>query len=174
MSTNRSYILEVKNKDTRRTSRTHVLKWVSDSTRMESAECLRFRSLFLERKGGLGNWLDYNFHILIKFSYCNILGFKFPFFIVRMPYLTSSISTSSSIFYGSKFPWITWCTLRVTDFMPKPSQLYTRMVTRGRNKASILPQIKKAFQKYPEPFSKYCKSYDKIINESKKQLCTNI
>ena len=35
------------------------------------------------------------------------------------------------------------CTLRLTDFVPKPYQLYTRMVTESGNKPSILRQTKK-------------------------------
>ena len=91
---------------------------------------------------------------------------KFPFFIVRMPYLSSNIP--SSLFYGSifsEFLLIASCTLRLAHFVPKPSQLYTRMVTQVGNKASALRQKKKAFQRYPETFSKYSKAYDGIINE---------
>ena len=41
------------------------------------------------------------------------------------------------------------CTLRLTDFVPKASQLYARMITKGGNKANILRLIKKkTFQKY--------------------------
>ena len=40
------------------------------------------------------------------------------------------------------------CTLRLTDFVPKASQLYARMITQGGNKANILRLIKKTFQKY--------------------------
>ena len=83
-----------------------------------------------------------------------------------MPYLSSNIP--SSIFYGSilsDFLRIARCTLRLTNFVPKTSQLYARMITQCGNKASILRQIKKAFQRYPETFSKYCKTYDELINE---------
>ena len=45
------------------------------------------------------------------------------------------------------------------------SQLYTRMVTKGGDMASILHQIKEAFQRFPEGFSKYFKAYDEIINK---------
>ena len=47
---------------------------------------------------------------------------KFPFFIVRIPYLSSNIP--SSIFYGSKFLEflrIALCTLRLKDVVPKAS-----------------------------------------------------
>ena len=45
------------------------------------------------------------------------------------------------------------------------SQLYTRMVTQGGDKTSILRQTKKSFQKYPETLSKHCKTHDELINE---------
>ena len=62
---------------------------------------------------------------------------KFPFFIVRMLHLSSNIP--SSIFYSSIF----------SEFVTKGFQLYTRTIRHGGNKASILPQ--------------YCKTYDKLI-----------
>ena len=83
-----------------------------------------------------------------------------------MPDLSSNIP--SSAFYGSifsEFLRIARCTRRLTDFVPKAFQLYTRMIAQGGNKRSILRQINKAFQKYPETFSKYSKTYDKSINE---------
>ena len=67
-----------------------------------------------------------------------------------MPYLSSNIP--SSIFYGlifSEFLLIASCTLRLADFVPKPSQLYTGMVTQTGNKASALRQIKKSIPKIP-------------------------
>ena len=69
---------------------------------------------------------------------------KFPFFVIRMLYRSSNVP--SSIFYGSifsEFLQIARCTLRLTKFIPKAPQLYTRMVTQGGNKASILRQLKK-------------------------------
>ena len=73
---------------------------------------------------------------------------KFPFFIVRMYYLSSNIP--SSLFCGSilsEFQQIAQCSLNIlSDFVPKASQLYqlyTRIVTQGRNKVSIQGQIKK-------------------------------
>ena len=52
---------------------------------------------------------------------------------------------SSSIFHSSifsEFLQIARCTLRMTNFVPKASQLYTRMITQGGNKANNLRQIK--------------------------------
>ena len=48
--------------------------------------------------------------------------------------------------------------------MPKASQLYTRMVVQGGNKARILCKIKNTFQRYLETFSEYCKTYDETID----------
>ena len=45
--------------------------------------------------------------------------------------------------------------LSLTDFVPKTSEVYTRMVTQGGNMEYILRQIRKVFQRYPEAFSKY-------------------
>ena len=90
---------------------------------------------------------------------------KLPCFSIYMPYLSRNIP--SSILYGSifsEFLRIARCTLRLTNFEPKAFQLYTRMVTQGGNKASILRQIKKAFQIHHKTFSKYRKTYDEIIN----------
>ena len=73
-------------------------------------------------------------------------GNKFPFFIVLVPYMSNNIP--SSIFYGSihsEFLRIARC----TDFVPKASQLYTRMVTRGRIK---YPTSEKKFQRSTEIF----------------------
>lgn len=66
---------------------------------------------------------------------------KFPFLVVCVCYLSSNIP--SSVFYGSilsGFLKIAACTLALTDFMPEASQLYTRMVTQVRIKASLNSQ----------------------------------
>ena len=39
------------------------------------------------------------------------------------------------------------------------------MLTQRVDKASILGQIKKSLQRYPETFSRYCNAYDQIINK---------
>ena len=87
---------------------------------------------------------------------------KLSFLIVHMLYLLNNFP--SSIFCDSVFSellGINWCTLRLTNFMPKAPQWYTRLVKEGGNKTSILPQIKEAFQK----FFKCCKKYDKIFHK---------
>ena len=68
---------------------------------------------------------------------------KFHFFTVRIPL---------SIFCGSifsEFLRIAQCTLRLKDCLRKASQFYTRMITQGGNKSSILRQIKKSIPNIP-------------------------
>ena len=60
---------------------------------------------------------------------------KFPFFIVRMPYLLSNIP--SSIFYGSIFSEFLRTARGTRCLVSKTSQLYARMVTNAKNKESI-------------------------------------
>ena len=89
---------------------------------------------------------------------------KFPFFIIRMPHLSSNIP--SSIFYGSvfsEFLRIARCTLIFEDFIPRASELYSRMRSQGGDSRSILKQIKKALLRYPDVFKKYGKIYEEIV-----------
>ena len=87
-----------------------------------------------------------------------------------MSYLSNNIPLS--IFCGSIFSdllWVAWCTLILLDFVPKSSQLYTSIITQGGsilNQATILSLEKEVFQRYPEKFSKYYKTYDKLINDA--------
>ena len=67
-----------------------------------------------------------------------------------MLYLSSNIQ--SSTFYGTEFLQTGRYTLGLTDFVSKASQLYTRIVTQGGNKISIIREIKKVFQRYTESF----------------------
>ena len=105
--------------------------------------------LELEDQGINATFLDLDITNENNMFLCKLFGKrdKFHFFIVCMPYLLSSIPSifCSSIF--SESLQIAWFTQRLTDFVPMTSQLYTRMVTQGANSASILHQIKKAFQK---------------------------
>jgi len=91
---------------------------------------------------------------------------KFPFFIVRMPHLQSNIP--SSIFYGSifsEFLRIARCTLKFQHFLPRASELYQRMISQGANGTSINRQILKGFQRYPDIFKKYGKTYYELIED---------
>ena len=61
-----------------------------------------------------------------------------------------SSNIPSLILYASIFSAllkIVQCTLRLTDFVPKASQLHTRMLTYGGNKTNVLQQIKKRHSK---------------------------
>ena len=80
----------------------------------------------------------------------------FPFSIVRMPDLSSNIP--NHVFYGSimsEFLRIARCTLLLSDFIPRASALYKRMITQGGCKIRVLRQIEKAMSRHPEPFVKF-------------------
>ncbi len=89
----------------------------------------------------------------------------FPFTIVRMPDLSGNIP--SYIFYGSimsEFLRIARCTLLLSDFIPRASVLYKRMMKQGGSKNMVLRQIRKAISRHPEPFQKYNSPPNRIIN----------
>ena len=80
----------------------------------------------------------------------------FPFFIVRMPQLSSNIP--SFIFYGSIFSEIlriARCTLLFSDFKPKIQELFERMLNQGASKKSFIKQMSKAITRYPDTFLKF-------------------
>ena len=88
----------------------------------------------------------------------------FPFTIVRMPDLSGNIP--SHIFYGSimsEFLRIARCTLLFSDFIPKASALYRRMINQGGSQNIVLKQIRKATTRHPEAFDKYATSHQNII-----------
>ena len=90
----------------------------------------------------------------------------FPFTIVRMPDLSGSIP--SHVFYGSimsEFLRIARCTLRLSDFIPKASALYTRMMKQGGSQNNVSKQIRKAMIRHPEPFNKYNTPCNQIIDK---------
>ena len=47
------------------------------------------------------------------------------------------------------------CTLRLTDFIPRASELYLVMVVQEGNRNQISQQIKKSFQRNPEILAQY-------------------
>ena len=88
---------------------------------------------------------------------------KFPFHIVRMPNASSNIPTV--IFYGSifsEFLRIARCSLLFQDFLPRATELFTRMKAQGGVSNIILKQIKKAISRYPSVFSKFDKSHSQL------------
>ena len=73
----------------------------------------------------------------------------FPFFIVRMPLFYRNIP--SIIFYSSKFSEflrIARCTLKLEHFLPRASELYSRMLLQQANQSFNNKQILKGFQRY--------------------------
>ena len=91
---------------------------------------------------------------------------QFPFFIVRMPHLSSNIPTS--VFYGaifSEFLRIARCTLLLDDFTPRASELYKRMLTQGATKNKLDAQIVKGCNRYPNEFLKYGKDPTTLVKD---------
>ena len=90
----------------------------------------------------------------------------FPFSIVRMPDLSGNIP--SYVFYGSimsEFLRIARCTLLLSDFVPRASALYQRMIGQGGSSNMVSRQIQKAMSRYPEPFRKYNTPANLIMNK---------
>jgi len=88
----------------------------------------------------------------------------FPFFIVRMPHLSSNIP--QNIFYSSIFSEllrIARCTLLFNDFIVRASQLIDRMKSQGGEVRLLKKQVGKAVCRYPDAFNKYGKTLDDII-----------
>lgn len=123
--------------------------------------------LKLEHQGNHATFLDLDITIVDGIFVYKLFDKRddFPFFIVRMPYLSSDIP--SYIFYGSilsEFLRIARCTLLFEDFISRTGALYRRMVNQGGNKVRIQQQIRKVVQRHPIPFSKYRKATQEIIN----------
>ena len=81
---------------------------------------------------------------------------KFSFFIVRIPHLSSNIqSTVSSGCIFSELFWIARCPLRTYDFIPWASDLLSRMIASGGNRAALTKQLRKTFLHYQNIFQKF-------------------
>ena len=73
--------------------------------------------------------------------------------IISIPNLSSNIP--STIFYGSIFselPKIARCNRRINDFIPRASDLFSRIIAQGGNSATLTKQSKKIFHRYPNVF----------------------
>ena len=91
---------------------------------------------------------------------------EFPFFIVRMPDISGNIP--DHIFYGSimsEFLRIARATLFYSDFLPKASELFRRMLNQNGEKSMILLQLKKAIINHGEIFRRFHKSTNDILND---------
>ena len=89
----------------------------------------------------------------------------FPFSIIRMPDRSSNIPRF--VFYGtimSEFIRIARSTLKLGDFLPRASNLFSRMVSQGGNPQKILGQIKKSFCRHSSLFEKYATTSQEIVD----------
>ena len=90
----------------------------------------------------------------------------FPFFIVRMPHLSSNIP--SFIFYGSfmsEILRIARSTLLYLDFLPRVSTLYKRMITQGGTANQLKTGIFKVIKNHTTAFASFDKTCRDIIND---------
>ena len=72
-----------------------------------------------------------------------------------MALLSSSIpSTISSGSTFSELLRIARCSLRIDDFIPRDSDLFSKMIAQGGNRATLPKQLKKAFHRYANVFQK--------------------
>ena len=83
-----------------------------------------------------------------------------------MPQFHSNIP--STVFYGSilsEFLRIARSTLLFEDYYPKANALYLRMISQRGDARLITRQIKKAFIRHEDAFSKYHQIPAEIINK---------
>ena len=72
-----------------------------------------------------------------------------------MALLSSSIpSTISSGSTFSELLRIARCSLRIDDFIPRDSDLFSKMIAQGGNRAALPKQLKENFHRYPNGFQK--------------------
>ena len=57
--------------------------------------------------------------------------------------------------YNFLWVWIARCTLKLTDFIPRASALFSRMIAQGGNRATLAKQLKKVFHSYPTVFQEF-------------------
>ena len=88
----------------------------------------------------------------------------FPFFIVRMPHMSSNIP--QSIFYSAlvgEFLRIGRSTLRFEDFLPKAKELLDRMIAQGAKSSVSNKMILKIMSKHPEDFIQFKMDHHEIL-----------
>ena len=80
-----------------------------------------------------------------------------------MPHLSSNIpSTISSGSLFSELLRIAECSLRTKNFIPRASDLFSRMIVQDGNRATLTKQLKTAFHRYPNVFQKFGKTHEEI------------
>ena len=62
------------------------------------------------------------------------------------------------------------CTLKLEHFLPRASELYSRMTSQGANQTCINKQILKSFQRCPDVLKQYGKNYNELLQELKNYL----
>ena len=80
-----------------------------------------------------------------------------------MPHLSINIpSTVSSGSIFSELLRMAKCCLRTKNFLPRASDLFSRMIVQDGNRATLTKQLKTAFHCYANVFQKFCKTHEEI------------
>ena len=80
-----------------------------------------------------------------------------------MSHLSSNIpSTISSGSIFSELLRMARCSLRTKKFIPRNSDLFSRMIVQAGNRATLTKQLKKAFHRHPNVFQKFGKTHEEI------------
>ena len=80
-----------------------------------------------------------------------------------MPHLSSHIpSTNSSGSIFSEPLRMAKCSLRTKNFIPRASDLFSRIIVKDGNRATLTKQLKTAFLRYPNVFQKFGKTHEEI------------
>ena len=123
--------------------------------------------LKVEHQGSSASFLNLDLSIVNKQFIYKLFDKRdaFPFFIVRMPHMSSNIP--SKIFYSAlmgEFLRIARSTLRVEDFIPKASDLVVRMKTQGGNEKVMQKQLMKIINRHPDSFTQFHTRNVTLIN----------
>ena len=89
----------------------------------------------------------------------------FPFFIVRMPHRDSNIP--QTIFYSAlvgEFLRIARSTLMLPDFIPKATELITRMQNQGAQLNVLKKALNRIINKHPNSFKQFQLPADSLVN----------
>ena len=120
-----------------------------------------------EHTGSHANFLDLDITIVDGIFEYKLYDKRddYPFFIIRMPDLRGNIP--SYIFYGSilsEVVRIARCTLKYIDFVPKISDLFSRMKNQGAYMKKLISQMKKVMQRHPLAFESFNMANEIMIN----------
>ena len=55
--------------------------------------------------------------------------------------------------------------MKLENFLPRASELYSRMLFQGSNQSCINKKILKSFQRYLDVLKKYRKNYNELLQE---------